>query len=549
MKPRVAPSWFPTPKPPDVAAPSQQPQTQRPTSNMSVRRIENTSAKRTLSGGTDSFDDDGIDDDELFQAALEHHDFDHIENYSDPIDAIARKSTSKNNKAKGKGVAKSSEKVDEEDDNEPTQLENGKWACNHKCKDKHLCKHLCCREGTEKPPRKPAMKKSAQVNEPPHQTSTKATSEKGKKVQTTLQLTASKRKTSAAIEELDMTQQEKKRKAELARSGPLEYRNLQQLHKNIQKKVPHSSISSIVHKKPAYHYGTGGDYNLSFMEQDPETRNSTSDYGDIELEGLESHFDRPESSRTQGKSNLQEHGMDLDVDVRRQVPSRQSDMFGDDDSIFGDAMVGLADSEHLQTANEHRGQDSGDLEEFFDMDYDAGVQYDEPPYDESPTQVETKAPEQESMSLPHECLTSSSVQVPAMSPEMGRSLFLNNTSDIVTVPETFEAPMAKSKGPALEELRQPEVMPPKQRKLSGETVKEKEPMPPKQRKLSGETVKEKEPKIGFDFDDDENTFVDLAEPEELEKSEIEQKPVPGGFKDLESWLFAEFGEIIELVDE
>jgi ATP-dependent DNA helicase HFM1/MER3 len=528
VKPRVAPSWFPTPKPPDVTAPSQQPQPQRPTSNMSVRRIENTSAKRTLSGGTDSFDDDGIDDDELVQAALEHHDFDHIENYSDPIEAIASKNTSKNIKAKGKGVAKPSEKVDEEDDNEPTQLENGKWACNHKCKDKHLCKHLCCREGTEKPPRKPAMKKS---NEPPHQTSTKVTSEKGKKVQTTLQLTASKRKTSAAIEELDMTQQEKKRKAEFARSGPLEYRNLQQLHKNIQRKVPHSSISSIVHKKPAYHYGTGGDYNLSFMEQDPETRNSTSDYGDIELEGLESHFDRLESSRTQGKSNLQEHGMDLDVDVRRQVPSRQSDMFGDDDSIFGDAMVGLADSEHLQTANEHRGQDSGDLEEFFDMDYDVGVKYDEPLYDESPTQVETEAPEQESISLPHECLTSSSVQVPVMSPEMGRSLFLNNTSDIVPVPETFEAPMVKSKGPALVELRPSEVM------------------PPKQRKLSGESVKEKEPKIGFDFDDDENTFVDLAEPEELEKSEIEQKPVPDGFKDLESWLFAEFGEIIELVDE
>jgi ATP-dependent DNA helicase HFM1/MER3 len=526
VKPRVAPSWFPTPKPPDVAAPSQQPQPQRPTSNMSVRRIENTSAKRTLSGGTDSFDDDGIDDDELVQAALEHHDFDHIENYSDPIEAIARKNTSKNIKAKGKGVAKPSEKVDEEDDNEPTQLENGKWACNHKCKDKHLCKHLCCREGTEKPPRKPAMKKS---NEPPHQTSTKVTSEKGKKVQTTLQLTASKRKTSAAIEELDMTQQEKKRKAEFARSGPLEYRNLQQLHKNILRKVPHSSISSIVHKKPAYHYGTGGDYNLSFMEQDPETRNSTSDYGDIELEGLESHFDRLESSRTQGKSNLQEHGMDLDVDVRRQVPSRQSDMFGDDDSIFGDAMVGLADSEHLQTANEHRGQDSGDLEEFFDMDYDVGVKYDEPLYDESPTQVETEAPEQESISLPHECLTSSSVQVPVMSPEMGRSLFLNNTSDIVPVPETFEAPMVKSKGPALVELRPSEVM------------------PPKQRKLSGESVKEKEPKIGFDFDDDENTFVDLAEPEELEKSEIEQKPVPDGFKDLESWLFASLGKSSNLL--
>ncbi|KAL5355153.1 Sec63 Brl domain-containing protein [Aspergillus floccosus] len=34
-----------------------------------------------------------------------------------------------------------------------TRLENGKWACNHRCKDKKRCKHLCCREGLDKPPK------------------------------------------------------------------------------------------------------------------------------------------------------------------------------------------------------------------------------------------------------------------------------------------------------------------------------------------------------------------------------------------------------------
>jgi ATP-dependent DNA helicase HFM1/MER3 len=532
VKPRVAPSWFPAPKLPEVAAPPQRSQHQRPTSNMSVRRNENANGKRKLSSGTESFDDDGIDDDELVQAALGDLDFDHIENYSNPTDAITRKSTSKNNKAKGKGVAKPTEKTNEENDNEPRQLENGKWACNHKCKDKDICKHLCCREGTDKPPKKHAMRKSAQTNETLSQTSTKNKREKGKKTQTTLQLTASKRKTSAAVEELDMTQQEKRRKAEFAKSGPLEYRNLHQLHNSIQKKDPPSSVYSIVHKKPAYHYGTGGDYSLSFMEQDAETRNSTSDYGDLELEGLESHFDRPESSRAQGKSSLREHGTDFEVDTRRQVSSRQSDMFGDDDSIFKDAMVGLADSEYLQTANEHRDQDSGNLEDFFDMDYDGGDRYDEPSYGESPTQVETEAPEQESMSLPHEYPTSSSVQVPVMSPEMGCSLFINNTSDMVPVSEAFKAPIARMRRPALEEVRQTEILPPLN-----------------QRRPSRETVKEKEPETEFDFDNDENIFVDLAEPQELEESKLEQKPVPDGFKDLESWLFAEFGDIVELVDK
>ncbi|CAG7922892.1 unnamed protein product [Penicillium olsonii] len=38
---------------------------------------------------------------------------------------------------------------------EPIRLANGKWACNHKCKDKTSCKHFCCREGLDKPPPRP----------------------------------------------------------------------------------------------------------------------------------------------------------------------------------------------------------------------------------------------------------------------------------------------------------------------------------------------------------------------------------------------------------
>ncbi|KAI0372960.1 P-loop containing nucleoside triphosphate hydrolase protein [Pilatotrama ljubarskyi] len=34
----------------------------------------------------------------------------------------------------------------------PKQLPNGKYQCNHTCKDKAACRHLCCREGLPKPP-------------------------------------------------------------------------------------------------------------------------------------------------------------------------------------------------------------------------------------------------------------------------------------------------------------------------------------------------------------------------------------------------------------
>ena len=47
---------------------------------------------------------------------------------------------------------------------EPVQMENGKWTCNHHCRDRtlrngQLCKHKCCHNGLDKP-RKPKKKAS-----------------------------------------------------------------------------------------------------------------------------------------------------------------------------------------------------------------------------------------------------------------------------------------------------------------------------------------------------------------------------------------------------
>lgn len=52
------------------------------------------------------------------------------------------------------------------------QLANGKWACNHLCKDKTACKHSCCRGGLDKRPKpKPAKKeKSVTTDSEPRQT-------------------------------------------------------------------------------------------------------------------------------------------------------------------------------------------------------------------------------------------------------------------------------------------------------------------------------------------------------------------------------------------
>ncbi|KAK0247544.1 ATP-dependent DNA helicase MER3 [Friedmanniomyces endolithicus] len=60
------------------------------------------------------------------------------------------------------------------EDWEPRQLANGKWACGHACKDKTACKHMCCRDGLDKKPKPPKQngtkKQAAEPGSDPKQT-------------------------------------------------------------------------------------------------------------------------------------------------------------------------------------------------------------------------------------------------------------------------------------------------------------------------------------------------------------------------------------------
>ncbi|OJJ98050.1 hypothetical protein ASPACDRAFT_31738 [Aspergillus aculeatus ATCC 16872] len=58
--------------------------------------------------------------------------------------------TQKNGSGESKGFDSKAKTSDVE---EPTPMENGRWACNHRCKDKTVCKHFCCRDGLDKPPK------------------------------------------------------------------------------------------------------------------------------------------------------------------------------------------------------------------------------------------------------------------------------------------------------------------------------------------------------------------------------------------------------------
>ncbi|KAK8213768.1 ATP-dependent DNA helicase MER3 [Phyllosticta capitalensis] len=122
--------------------------------NISKRRASNTPINPTAVG--DEFDDGGIDDEDLETAARKTagNDWTDIEEYADSKPSNI--STTKKGKSADTNLRKKQAPV-LQSDWQPTQLENGKWACNHKCKDKNACKHICCREGVDKPPKPPKV--------------------------------------------------------------------------------------------------------------------------------------------------------------------------------------------------------------------------------------------------------------------------------------------------------------------------------------------------------------------------------------------------------
>ncbi|KAH7082908.1 nucleotide-sugar transporter-domain-containing protein [Paraphoma chrysanthemicola] len=517
VKPQIAPSMFPASKHLEIDLPQQ--------SNTSRRRAEPTKPMRKRSTTSDDFGDDGIDDDALVRASFSDLDFEHIENFANPGDAVTRKNTAKNKlvKLRSPPMSTQSETNDADDAaDEPVQLANGKWACNHQCKNKHGCKHFCCKEGMNKPPKKAAKSKRRSSGEDEIMPVT--ASQRPKQTQSKLQLTASKRKISSAVEELDLSQQEKKKKADYANNGPRDFRDLDRLHKSVQKNDPPANLLALMHKKPSYCYSQGGDYHLSFMPQSTARRSDTSsDYGDIPLEELSSHLD-PLAGKHENHRGINE---DYRVNRLNQhkfiapVASRGSETFGDDDSLLGDAMVGLADSQHLRDMSKTSGAQFDPFDQNFDIDYEAfageefGAGMD---MDDAGIIDDNGKQEQSRMVSPPP-------------PEKTKA----RISDF---PTTF-------KPNPLDPIHPNATQPNKQ------TSDRKPSYSPHTAVVPNEDF----PTADVDlldlidaFDDDDSLGVlPTHEPKKTdEKKEVDE--VPEAYKDLEPWLFKEFGDIVELVE-
>lgn len=508
MKPKIAPSMFPAPKEPEPDTP-QQP-------NTSKRRAEPVQPARKRSTTSDDFGDDGIDDDELMKVSVGDLEFEHIDSFANPMDAITRKNTAKNKTGKAKSLATPTTSGADGDNQEPVQLANGKWACNHKCKDKNACKHLCCREGTEKPPRKAASAKTRPSGDGESESTPRPLTQKSPQKQSMLQLTASKRKISSAIEELDFTQQEKKKRADYVNNGPRDYRDLHQLHKNIQKKEPPSSLHLVMYQKPAYSYSQGGEHNLSFLRP-PGSRQSgvSSDYGDMPIDDASPHFEMSQHATTfRDPVNL---GNDMDVNdfmdypATAPVPSRGSDIFGDDDSLLGDAMIGLVDSHSLrETGNDNHGS-MDTLEEALNMEYEASL----PDEDVAMDVAHTVHDENKGR-----VIDNAPVAITFQSP---------------TVPvQKRSVPFAQDSSSSTQ--RRPSDFKPAKIMLKNAELEEPRVTPREKPVTTDNKILEDEIDV-LDFLDDE---IDDDAP---------VKEVPEAFKGLDSWIYQEFGDIVELVDE
>lgn len=149
-------------------------QSGKPASKRTSSKSRTRSKRRASETGFDEFDDAGIDDADL--ALAETGGFENIDDFDDE----PRPNASMSRKKQKKSIARD----DEITTHEPRQLANGKWACNHNCKDKTSCKHLCCREGLDskpKPSKAKTSKKEAENSADPKQTQLSLSVSKGAK--------------------------------------------------------------------------------------------------------------------------------------------------------------------------------------------------------------------------------------------------------------------------------------------------------------------------------------------------------------------------------
>jgi hypothetical protein len=207
LKPDVPPQSFPALK----ATEDDKQQSTKVPAKTAANKSKAGSKRKVSNSGVDEFGDAAIDDADL--ALAETGGFEDIDDFDD-------------NLGPSKGNAKKKQKQSHTNEDtarefEPRQLDNGKWACNHACKDKTSCKHYCCREGLDKKPKPPkakASKKDNTVTDPK---------------QTQLSMSVNKKADNPTASQSTQAQKPAPSSSRNPPTGP-EFHNLNMLHNNVK---------------------------------------------------------------------------------------------------------------------------------------------------------------------------------------------------------------------------------------------------------------------------------------------------------------------------
>jgi hypothetical protein len=301
---------------------------------------------------SDEFGDNSLDDGDLLQAAggISDLDFAHIDNYGTELSAQTMKITSKSTRPKQTGELTTMW--------EPKQFDNGKWACNHACKDKNACKHMCCRDGVDKPPKAPkSWQAFASVENQDVQPKATQKQKRLQKGQTTLKLAGMRTKkpvsnaAASIVEHLDLIEDSGRGSRG---SMPAGLKQLHRLHSSVQKDTP-IHISSLIQRNDSRTRVTRSEQRLSFLPDiEINTNDITSDYGDswpddVDLPDLCPPTDAAGRATKRLAPSFDCNLGKIESDERVMISNDVVEPdFGEVDSLLDAAMVSLADSQDLQ---------------------------------------------------------------------------------------------------------------------------------------------------------------------------------------------------------
>ncbi|OMP86185.1 ATP-dependent DNA helicase MER3 [Diplodia seriata] len=306
--------------------------------NISKRRLEGVTQppQPPRSSHSDEYGDGGIDDSDLVDVD-EFVDIDKLPAYGSVNPAAGSRRSQKTVTQEILGTSRTGQAVDAQagahGNGAPKRLDNGKWACNHKCKNKQQCKHTCCKEGLDKAP------KPAKTTGPEAGNST----QRGKKCpnnkhlitdgKTQTRLYPSKRGlntgagTPRNVESLDLTGTSglESQPVPQARQG---YEKLRAEAKHALPETTPVSVSSS-NKRPRHSSRSGEPSRLSFLQREKEEETNPP---------ITSENDYTEP--TEEMASTQAYGAKSNSAYHAQQDDEY--MFHDDGDFFADLMAGVA---------------------------------------------------------------------------------------------------------------------------------------------------------------------------------------------------------------